>query len=118
MREFTSADVFLHPSFREGAASAVLEALGFGLPVVCQRRSGLRDLVDDGTGILLDARDPDELTDGIAAALLRLTREPGFGARLRATPRGGGADGGESGQAATLGRVYDQVLSGSARCGG
>ena len=52
------AGVFAFPSDREGLPLAVIEALGMGLPVVCQPKSSMPELVRDGVnGRLIDAED-------------------------------------------------------------
>lgn len=45
-----AADVFVHPSFREGLSVAVMEAMASGLPVICSRIRGNTDLIDEGKG--------------------------------------------------------------------
>lgn len=50
MELFKAADVFVHPSFREGLSVAVMEAMASGLPVICSRIRGNTDLIDDGKG--------------------------------------------------------------------
>lgn len=47
---YKTADVFVHPSFREGLSVAVMEAMASGLPVVCSEIRGNTDLIDDGKG--------------------------------------------------------------------
>lgn len=60
------ADIFVHPSYREGLPLAVMEAMGSGLPVVCSRIRGNTDLIDDSTGgILCDAMDSAEFANAI-----------------------------------------------------
>lgn len=57
---FLSADVFLFPSvYGEGMPNAVLEAMGYGLPVVTRPVGGLRDFFEDGKmGYISESRDP------------------------------------------------------------
>ena len=48
------ADIYCHPSFREGLSVAVMEAMAAGLPIVCSDIRGNRDLITDGqSGMLL-----------------------------------------------------------------
>lgn len=52
------AGVFAFPSDREGLPLAIIEALGMGLPVVCQPKSSMPELVREGdNGRLIDAAD-------------------------------------------------------------
>lgn len=41
---YQAADVFVHPSFREGLPVSVMEAIASGLPVLCSDIRGARDL--------------------------------------------------------------------------
>lgn len=43
---YKTADVFIHPSFREGLPVSVMEAIAAHLPVLCSDIRGARDLVD------------------------------------------------------------------------
>lgn len=47
------ADLYCHPSFREGLSVAIMEAMAEGLPVVCSRIRGNEDLIVDGYSGLL-----------------------------------------------------------------
>ena len=44
------ADVFAHPSFREGLSVAVMEAMASEMPIVCTAIRGNTDLIDEGKG--------------------------------------------------------------------
>ena len=69
---YREADIFVLTSDWEGTPNVVLEASACGLPVVATRANGTVDIVRDGeTGYLLDLDD----RHGIAAAILRLTRD-------------------------------------------
>lgn len=64
--------VYLTPG-SDGSCRAAREAMAMGVPLVAARRGHLVDLVDDGvSGVLVD-----DDADQIAAALVRLAREPG-----------------------------------------
>ncbi|EJX07997.1 glycosyltransferase [gut metagenome] len=47
---FKAADLFAHPSFREGLSVAVMEAMASGLPIICTEIRGNVDLIDNGKG--------------------------------------------------------------------
>lgn len=44
------ADVFAHPSFREGLSVAVMEAMASAMPIICTEIRGNTDLIDEGKG--------------------------------------------------------------------
>ncbi|HLO18740.1 MAG TPA: GT4 family glycosyltransferase PelF [Anaerolineales bacterium] len=68
-----NADVFVMSSRSEGMPMALLEAMGFGLPVVITRVGGLEEVVEDQTqGLLVPPEDPQEL----AKAILKLLHDP------------------------------------------
>lgn len=77
-----AADVVLLPyDSRDQVTSGVLsEAVAAGRPVVSTRFPHAVELLDGGTGLLVDQRDP----EGIAASLRRILTEPGFAAQLSA----------------------------------
>ena len=67
------ADVFAHPSKREGLSVALMEALASGKAVFCSRIRGNVDLIDDGKGgCLCDTYD----VDSYAEAIGRLAEDP------------------------------------------
>lgn len=44
----TKADIFLFPSYHEGMPNSVLEAMGFGLPIITRPVGGLFDFFENG----------------------------------------------------------------------
>lgn len=66
---YTTADVFVLPSFEEGFGMVVSEAMAAGTPPVASRISGVKQQVVDGeAGLLVDPGD----VDGFAAAITDL----------------------------------------------
>jgi glycosyltransferase involved in cell wall biosynthesis len=65
-------------------SNGLLEAMAAGRPVVATRVGGNPEVVVDGeSGLLVPPQDPEAL----AAAVLRLLREPGLAQRLGAAAR-------------------------------
>ncbi|RZI59237.1 MAG: TIGR03088 family PEP-CTERM/XrtA system glycosyltransferase [Rubrivivax sp.] len=71
--------VFALPSLAEGISNTILEAMASGLPVVATEVGGNADLVTpEVSGLLVPAADP----EAMAAALLRLARDPARAAAM------------------------------------
>lgn len=62
------ADVYVHPSFREGLSVAVMEAMSNGLPMICSEIRGNIDLIKnkDG-GFLVSPSSVDDMAESITA---------------------------------------------------
>lgn len=81
---YRSCDIFVNPSLYEGMPNTVLEAMACGLAVVVSNVGGNDQLVqDEGTGLMFDLTQPQQLTDGI----LRLAADPPLRHRLGAAAR-------------------------------
>ena len=68
--ELRQNDVLLHLSFREGGSWSILEAMAHGLPVICQRASGMDDMVGDDCGSKIAVGTPDGLVADAAHCLM------------------------------------------------
>lgn len=77
-----ASDLFALPIVREGVdglPNTLLEAMGAGRPIVASRVAGVPDVITDGIhGLLVPERD----ADALAAAMLRLLRDPDLAARM------------------------------------
>ena len=64
------ADVFFLPSYNEGMPMSVLDAMGYGLPVVSTNVGGIPKLVKNGeNGICCDPGDIEKMQEGISTLL-------------------------------------------------
>lgn len=60
--EFLSADMFVLPTFAEGMASVVIEALSAGCPVITTTAAGVDGIIDGTNGYLVPIGNVDALT--------------------------------------------------------
>ena len=71
-----SADVLIHSSFREGGSWTILEAMAHGVPVICQNRAGMKDMVTTECGIKIMTKTPEGLINGLVQALIEYYDNP------------------------------------------
>lgn len=70
-KELREADVFFLPSYNEGMPMSILDAMGYGLPVVSTNVGGIPKIVQDGeNGFLCDAGDINSMAKAIQELLL------------------------------------------------
>jgi glycosyltransferase involved in cell wall biosynthesis len=79
---YLAADVFVQPSIDEGFGMTVLEALGYGLPVVITEHVGAKDILSDEVAVAVPIRNPEAIASAIESA--RHLPGPGFDAARRA----------------------------------
>jgi glycosyltransferase involved in cell wall biosynthesis len=66
---YQTAHVFVQPSIDEGFGMTVLEALGYGLPLVVTENVGAKDLLSPEVAITVPIRDPEAIAAAIEPAL-------------------------------------------------
>ena len=82
---YAASDLFVWPAVGEPLGMAMLEAQGYGLPVVAARTRGVPDLVDHAaTGLLVPEGDPAAFAEAIAALLRAPARRRRMGVAARA----------------------------------
>jgi glycosyltransferase involved in cell wall biosynthesis len=69
-RAYRAAGVYAMPSLSEPFGLTALEAAGHGVPVVASRRSGVVEVLREGS-LPADPDDPEDLADRLAAVLRR-----------------------------------------------
>lgn len=79
--ELARADVCILPSQFENWPNACLEAMLAGRVVIGSRHGGMAEMIEDGTsGLLVDARDPGAIVDGVRRLGPMLAELPKMGA--------------------------------------
>lgn len=73
---FADADIFVLPSVYECGGAVILEAMAMELPVIATDWGGPADYIDDSCGILVPPRSCREFPADLAAAMLKLARDP------------------------------------------
>lgn len=96
-----ASDVFVLPSRREGLPGALLEAMALECPVVVSDLPQIREVVDDGTAVLVPPEDPRALGAAVVRALTSptSTRQRAVAARRRFIEH------------FTIDRIADQTIS-------
>lgn len=78
-KTFQHADVFCLPSYNEGVPVALLEAMGYGLPVVCTPVGGIPDVIEDNiNGVFVSPGNVNE----IAGAIIKILTDDYFRRKL------------------------------------
>ncbi len=81
-RAYASSDIFFFPSETETFGNVVLEAMASGLPCVCVRATGSRDLVDHGrNGFLVPSDDLQGLVERVESLAVDPTLREEMGNR-------------------------------------
>ena len=71
---YQSADAFVFPSFFEGMALVILEAMACGLPVITTHSSGGGDIIDESNGQIVPTGDVDALIEAFRRFALNRDR--------------------------------------------
>ena len=67
------SNVLIHPSFREGGSWSIMEAMSYGLPVICLDTSGPKDMVTKKCGMLISLKSTQSISEQISDGLLELS---------------------------------------------
>lgn len=77
-REYEAATALVFPSRFENWPNVCLEAMSYGKAIVASKHGGMREMLADGAGLLVDPLDPADLDQ----ALLQVVNEPTIVERL------------------------------------
>lgn len=64
-----NADMFVHTSYREGTPHVVLEALGWGMPVICHDACGMAVAINEDCGLKVPLENPERSIAGFRDAI-------------------------------------------------
>src|SRR6185369_15691990 len=73
---YLDADAFVFPALRDSGGSGLLEAMSYGLPVVCCDWGGPAEIVDGDSGIKVSVTSPEAAIQGFVDAFKRLQADP------------------------------------------
>ncbi len=74
-QKMEEANIMLHPSFREGGSWAIMEAMSYGLPVICLNTSGPKDMVTESCGVLIDLGSVEQVSNDIGKGIATLAAD-------------------------------------------
>jgi glycosyltransferase involved in cell wall biosynthesis len=76
LMHINSSHIYLHPSFKDAGAWGVIEAMQYGLPIICLNLGGPREIVNEKCGIKIRAENPKQVVSDITKALHLLAKNP------------------------------------------
>lgn len=76
LQKLGSCTALVHPSLHDSGGWVCLEAMTAARPVLCLNLGGPAIQVTDVTGFKVNASDPNQAVEGLAAAMVRLANEP------------------------------------------
>ena len=76
LEKLAASDVLVHPSLHDSSPAVCVEAMAAGRPLVCLGLGGPGLQVTEETGIRIEAHFVDQAIQDLAAALLKLARDP------------------------------------------
>lgn len=66
IKTYLESDIYIFPSAYEGMPTSILEAMSFGLPIVCNKVGALPDFfVNKKMGIMIDSLDPEKYANAV-----------------------------------------------------
>ena len=107
VRLLNSADIFILPSYNEGLPISILEAMGYGIPVITTPVGGIPEVITDGeNGLMVSPGDVDGLFNAVSkfAMDMSLRKKMGENSRMVILPHL------KDSVSNTLGELYEQLL--------
>lgn len=73
---YLSSDLFVFTSLRDTSGNVVLEAMSNGLPTIALRHHGVKNMLDDNAGILIDVNSTSQVVSDLAVSISKLRNNP------------------------------------------
>lgn len=77
-----ASQIFVFPSLKEGGSWSLLEAMLLGRAIVCFDTSGMHEMVDSGSALLVPMKGPEDVAEQLEDAVRRLAENPALVAEL------------------------------------
>jgi len=71
---YSLADIYVQPSYSESFCMSILEAITCGTPVIASKKIGIREIVQNETGCLLESITPENIASAVLQFDLTKTR--------------------------------------------
>lgn len=78
LKRMASSDCLVFTSILDATTTVVMEALSYGIPVICHNSFGFGSVVDDSCGIKIPMIHPSASIQGFAQAIVALGSNPGL----------------------------------------
>lgn len=80
--QYREADIYILPSLRETTGTAVFEAMANKLPVIALSQNGVKYIVENDAGILIDVHSKEQILDDFAQAIKKLVEDHALRVKL------------------------------------
>jgi glycosyltransferase involved in cell wall biosynthesis len=84
---YRRADIFAFPTLAETSGNVILEAMAMGLPVISTNYGGPSEIIDAGSGVLIDPDSPEQFIEEMCQALEILIRDKSVRQKIGAKAR-------------------------------
>jgi glycosyltransferase involved in cell wall biosynthesis len=86
LKEYSSADIYVHSSFSEGLPNAIQEAMASQLPIIASRVGGIPDVISNGyNGLLFEPGDAHSLAEHLLKVIDNKDYREALGKNARQT---------------------------------
>ena len=80
--QYREADIYILPSLRETTGTAVFEAMANKLPVIALNQNGVKHIVENDAGILVDVQSKEQILSDFAEAIKTLIEDHALRVKL------------------------------------